>query len=81
MSGGRTVKDARREAHAAIVAAAAPPDIEEDVRRVVPVWADVEELVEGARQRGWSPAQLDYLTAVIGVTWTKAYRAGQRDAQ
>ena len=78
--GGHTVRDARRQAHAAIAAAAAPADIDEDVRRVVPVWADVEELVEGARQRGWSEAQLDYLTAVIGVTWTKAFRRGQKEA-
>ena len=79
MSGGRTVKDACRQAHAAIVAAHAPPDVEEDVRRVVPVWAAVEELVEGARQRGWTAHQIDYLRAVVAVTWTKAYRAGQGD--
>lgn len=77
--GARTVKDARREAHAAIVAAHAPPSVAEDVRRVVPAWAEVEELVEGARQRGWTEAQIDYLRAVVGVTWTKAYRRGQSD--
>ena len=70
MSGGRTVRDARREAHAAIAAAHAPPSLEEDVRRVVPAWEDVLELVEGARKRGWTEQQIDYLTAVVGVTWS-----------
>jgi hypothetical protein len=80
MSGGsRTVREARRQAHEAIARAHAPPDVDEDVRRVVPDWAEVAELVEGARQRGWTQAQIDYLTAVVGVTWTKAYRRGQRD--
>ena len=79
MNGRRTVRDARRQAHAAIVAAHAPPEIEQDVRRVVPDWTEVEELVEGARQRGWTEHQIDYLRAVVGVTWTKAYRRGQRE--
>jgi hypothetical protein len=80
MSGARTVSDARMQAHAAIAAAHAPPDLEEDVRRVVPKWADVLELVEGARKRGWSEDQVSYLAACIGVTWTKAFHRGHEAA-
>ncbi len=72
---------ARRSAHAAILAATEPPSIEEDVRRVVPAWDDVAELVEGARARGWTEAQIDYLRAVVGITWTKAFRRGERSAR
>ena len=84
MNHARSPKQARLEAHVAIAMAngspSGAPDLEEDVRRVVPAWAEVLELVEGAKQRGWDDHQIDYLLAVIGVTWTKAYRKGQADA-
>jgi len=73
----RTVRDARMQAHAAIAAEHAPPSLDEDVRRVVPAWGDVLELVEGARKRGWTEQQVDYLTAVVGVTWAKAFNKGR----
>jgi hypothetical protein len=72
----RSVKAARLQAHVAIAAAHAPPQLEEDVRRVVPKWTEVLELVEGARKRGWTESQMDYLTAVVGVTWSKAFKRG-----
>lgn len=75
------MREARRSAHEAIVSAADGPNLEEDVRRVVPRWADVEELVEGARQRGWTEAQMDYLLALVGVTWAKAFRRGEEHAR
>lgn len=81
MSRPRTVRDARLQAHTAIAAEHAPPSLEGDVRRVVPNWADVLELVEGARKRGWSEQQMEYLTAVVGVTWAKAYRKGEAAAR
>lgn len=84
MTGARTVKGARVAAHVAIAtaheASNPTPDLDEDVRRVVPKWADVLELIEGARKRGWTEQQMDYLTAVVGITWTKAYHRGHEDA-
>lgn len=53
------------------------PD-DEDVRRVVPRWEEAIELVEGAVKRGWTAEQIDYLRACIGVTWAKAFRAGEK---
>ena len=79
MKGPRSPQDARLAAYSA--RAGAGPSLDEDVRRVVPVWADVLDLVEGARQRGWTDAQIDYLKAVVGVTWTKAYRRGEEAAR
>jgi hypothetical protein len=55
-----------------------PPNLLRFSAVVVPKWDEVAELVEGARARGWPEAQIDYLTAVVGITWTKAFRAGQR---
>jgi hypothetical protein len=84
MSHARTVKGARLQAHVAIAAASAPhqgPSLEEDVRRVVPNWECVADLVEGTRQRGWPERHTEYLSAVCGVLWTKAFRAGQFDAR
>jgi hypothetical protein len=53
-----------------------------DVRPVPPPWHQLYDLVDGARQRGWtSDAQLDYLRAVIGVTYAKGFRAGQQSMQ
>lgn len=75
MKGPRTVRDARRETHAAAVASI--PSVEGDVRRVVPRWHEVSSLIEGARVRGWTQGQIDYLTSVVGITWAKAFRAGQ----
>lgn len=54
---------------------------DEDLRPVRPEWAEVADLVQGARQRGFSEAQIEYLTAVVGVTWAKAYRRGEADAK
>ena len=80
MGRARSVKAARLEAHVAIATAHAPPSVEEDVRRVVPRWADVEELVEGAATRGWTGGQIDYLRAVVGITWSKAFHRGYESA-
>lgn len=58
-------------------AALVEPD-DDDVR---PVKADSREtfdLFQGARQRGFSEAQLEYLGGCVGITWAKAYRAGQK---
>jgi hypothetical protein len=85
MGKSRTVKAARLEAHVAIAAAAGvprgAPDLDTDVRRVVPSWSEVLELVEGARKRGWTDEQLDYLMAVIGITWSKAFHRGEEAAR
>jgi hypothetical protein len=48
-----------------------------DVRRVPPDWAELLPLVEGARQRGFTEAQVDYLRSVVGLAWAKAFRKGQ----
>jgi hypothetical protein len=55
------------------------PDLEQDVRRVVTDWSDVGHLIDGARKRGWSEQDLEYLSACIGITWAKAYRRGQHE--
>jgi hypothetical protein len=49
-----------------------------DVR---PVKADAREtfdLFEGARYRKFSDAQIEYLVGCVGITWAKAFRAGQK---
>lgn len=46
----------------------------------MPKWADVLDLVEGARKRGWTEQQVDYLQAVVGITWTKAFHRGHESA-
>jgi hypothetical protein len=44
-----------------------------------PDWAELEHLVEGARQRGYSEAQLEYLRSCIGLAWAKgAFAAEER---
>ena len=53
------------------------PIPEEDVRPVPPRWSEIVELVEGARARGWSEEQVNYLRAAIGIAWTKAFRRGE----
>jgi hypothetical protein len=50
---------------------------EDDVRPVPPRWAELVELVDGARKRDFSEPQLDYFRACIGVIWTKAFRRGE----
>jgi len=79
VNSARSPREARRQAHVAILEELEGPSLEDDVRRVVPVWGELLDLVEGARRRGWSDDQIDYLTAVIGVTWAKAWRRGQAD--
>lgn len=56
------------------------PWVGEDVRPVTPAWHQLLDLVDGARHRGYTQDQIDYLRAVVGVCWTKAFRAGQLDA-
>jgi len=54
-----------------------PPD-ELDVR---PVKADSREtfdLFDGARYRKFTDAQIEYLAGCVGITWAKAFRAGQK---
>lgn len=51
--------------------------VSDDVRPVSPSAEATHDLVEGARQRGFSEAQIDYLRGCIGVTWAKSFRAGQ----
>lgn len=53
-------------------------DDDADVRPVPPPWHQLADLVEGARQRGWTEQQCEYLTAVIGVSYAKGFRAGQQ---
>jgi hypothetical protein len=50
----------------------------EDVRPVPPPWAELVGMVDGARQRGFSEPELEYFRSVLGLVWTKAFRAGQR---
>lgn len=51
-----------------------------DVRPVKADAAATFDLFEGARARGFSAAQIEYLGGCIGITWAKAYRAGQVNA-
>jgi hypothetical protein len=51
---------------------------EEDVRPVPPAWAELHDLVEGARSRGFEERFIDYLRSVMGLVWAKAFRAGER---
>jgi hypothetical protein len=35
------------------------------------------ELYDGARARGFTDAQVEYLRSCVGLAWSKAYRAGK----
>jgi hypothetical protein len=54
-----------------------PVDEDLDSRRVPPQWSELVDLVDGARQRGFTDAQLDYLTSVVGIAWAKAFVRGE----
>lgn len=57
---------------------AAPPRDDSATRRK-PDWAALEHLVEGARQRGYTELQLEYLRSCIGLAWAKgAFAAEER---
>jgi hypothetical protein len=55
------------------------PTLEEDLdpRPRPPDWAQLIDMVEGARSRGFTQDQIDYLRAVVGIAWAKAHRAGE----
>jgi hypothetical protein len=40
----------------------------------------VFDLYEGARYRSFSTSQIEYLRGCIGITWAKAFRAGEVSA-
>lgn len=48
--------------------------------RANPDWAQLDHLVIGARSRGFSSAQLEYLSSCIGLAWAKGLNAGKREA-
>lgn len=48
-----------------------------DVRPDPPRWGELVDLVEGARKRGFTPEQLEYLRACLGVCWAKAFKRGE----
>ena len=52
-----------------------PPVLEE--RREAPDWHQLDHLVEGARQRGFSAPQCEYLASCIGLAWAKGKNAGR----
>jgi hypothetical protein len=79
-SGTHAGPDAVRDVYACpeCRAAVALPRDELDVR---PVKADSREtfdLFAGARYRKFTDAQIEYLAGCLGITWAKAYRAGQK---
>lgn len=53
-------------------------DLEESRPRK-PDWAELSDLVSGARKRGFSDDQMEYFTSVVGLTWAKAYNRGRAD--
>ena len=48
-----------------------------DLRPRPPEWSQLIDLVDGARQRGYTQDQIDYLRAVVGICWAKAFKAGE----
>lgn len=50
---------------------------EDDVRRVEVVWAELWDLVEGGKSRGLTETQMEFLRAVVGITYAKGFRNGQ----
>lgn len=44
-------------------------------------WGELFDLVEGARQRGFSLEQLEYLRSAIAVAWAKAFKRGEHVAR
>ena len=44
-----------------------------------PVWAQLHHLVQGARVRGFTEAQCEYLTSCIGIAWAKGAFAAERE--
>jgi len=54
-------------------------DIDEVGRRR-PEWSQLEHLVTGARQRGFTSAQCEYLTSCIGIAWAKGSFAAEARA-
>lgn len=38
-------------------------------------------VAEGLRRYDWTPAELEFVRGVIGITWAKAFRAGERSKE
>ena len=55
--------------------------VSEDVRPVATPASEVFDLYQGARYRSFSEAQIEYLRGCIGITWAKAFRAGEVSAR
>jgi hypothetical protein len=73
--GGKTFEHFRCSACEKTVAL--PPEML-DVRPVRPDARETFDLFAGARQRGFTEAQIEYLGGCVGITWAKAFRAGQK---
>lgn len=54
---------------------------EDDVRRVPIAWSELWDLVEGGKSRGLTETQMEFLRAVVGITWAKGVRFGERMAK
>jgi hypothetical protein len=52
-----------------------------DPRPRPPDWAQLLDMIEGARSRGFTQDQVNYLRAVVGVCWAKAFKAGEATAR
>ena len=50
---------------------------ETDWRPNPPRWVELVQFIDGARVRGWTDAQIEYLHAAIGVVWAKAFARGK----
>jgi methionine salvage enolase-phosphatase E1 len=55
--------------------------LSEDVRRAKVDEEAIGDLYKGARDRGFTQAQVEYLRSCIGVVWAKSYRAGELAAR
>jgi len=76
-SGGHEV----RERFACPSCEASSVSLDRDEVDVRPVKADSREtfdLFDGARYRKFTDAQIEYLAGCVGITWAKAFRAGQK---
>jgi hypothetical protein len=52
-----------------------------DPRPRPPDWAQLIDMVDGAAARGYTREQIDYLRAVVGICWAKAFKAGESAAR
>jgi methionine salvage enolase-phosphatase E1 len=55
--------------------------LSEDVRRAKVAEEAIGDLYKGARDRGFTQAQIDYMRSCIGIVWAKSYRAGELAAR